>query len=147
MIRPATHDDVPRLVELGAIMHATTSFRDQPYSSERTGDFLKGLIDGAGVMFAAEVSGQVVGGLAGAVGQQWFNNDLIAYEYCVFIEPTRRQGIIATRMILAFQEWARIKGAKQIVMGVTTGVNIEGTTRLYQSLGFEYAGPVFKMEL
>lgn len=147
MIRPAKHSDIPRLVELGAIMHATTSFSHLDYSPEKTGNFLGALIDGAGVVFVAEVSGEVVGGLPGAVTEQWFNNDLVAYEYCLFVEPGKRQGIIAIRLLLAFQEWAKIKGAKEIHLGITTGVNVEGTSRLYTRLGYQYAGPVMKMEI
>lgn len=147
MIRAAKHEDIPRLVELGAIMHATTSFSHLDYSPERTGDFLRTLIDGAGVVFAAEVNGEVVGGMPGAVTEQWFNHDLVAYEYCLFVEPGKRQGIIAMRLLLAFQEWAKIKGAKEIHLGITTGVNVEGTARLYSRMGYKYAGPIMKLEL
>lgn len=147
MIRPARHDDIPRLVELGAIMHATTCFSHLEYSTDRTGSFLASLIDGLGVVFVAEVNGEVVGGMPGAVTEQWFNNDLVAYEYCLFVEPGKRQGIIAMRLLLAFQEWAKIKGAKTIHLGITTGVNVEGTARLYKRLGYEYSGPLLKMEL
>lgn len=147
MIRPATHADIPRLVELGAIMHVTTSYKDRVYLPEKTGAFIGSLIDGLGVMFVSEVDGVLVGGLAGAVTEQWFNNDLIAYEYCLFVEPSRRQGLIAVRLVLAFQEWARLKGAKEIHMGVTTGVNTNGTARLYARLGFKYDGPLMKMEV
>ncbi|MDQ7965510.1 GNAT family N-acetyltransferase [Pseudomonas plecoglossicida] len=147
MIRPATHDDIPRLVELGAIMHSTTSYSHLDYLPEKVGRFLGQLIDGLGVMFVAEVDGVLVGGLAGAVTEQWFNDDLVAYEYCVFVEPSKRQGLLAMKMVLAFQEWSKIKGAKEIHMGVTTDVNVDGTTRLYSRLGFKYAGPVMKMEI
>lgn len=147
MIRSATHADIPRLVELGAIMHATTNYSHLEYLPEKTGAFIGALIDGLGVMFVVEVDGLVVGGLAGAVTEQWFNNDLIAYEYCVFIEPRKRQGFLAMKLVLAFQEWSRLKGAKEIHMGVTTGVSVDGTTKLYSRLGFKYAGPVMKMEI
>lgn len=147
MIRPATHADIPRLVELGAILHSTTNYRDRVYMPGKTGEFLGSLIGGLGVMFVAEVGGDLVGGLAGALTEQWFNNDLIAYDYCLFVEPSRRQGLIAVRLVLAFQEWAKIKGAKEIHMGVTTEVNVSSTARLYARLGFKYDGPLMKMEI
>lgn len=147
MIRPATHDDVPRLVELGTLLHQTSCYSEMGYSAEKVEKHLRALIDGLGVVFAAEVDGKVVGGFAGAVAEQWFSNDLIAFDYSVFIEPGRRQGILASRLILTFKEWARIKGAKQIHMGITTAMNVEGTARLYRHLGFREAGPLFKMEI
>lgn len=147
MIRPATHDDVPRLIELGALLHGSTVYADLVYSHEKTAKTLHSLIDGDGVMFVATVDDVIVGGLAGAITDQWFNDDLVAYDLCLFIEPGRRQGLHAFKMVTAFQEWARLKGAKQIQMGIATAVNVEGTARLYRYAGFHNAGPLMKMEL
>ena len=95
----------------------------------------------------AEVNYEVVGVVAGTVVEQWFNSDLLAFEYFVFVEPSKRQGILATRLVLTFQEWARIKGAREIHLGISTGLNVESTTRFYESLGFQNAGPLLKKEL
>jgi len=147
MIRPAKHSDVPRLIELGNILHATSNYASMNYCPEKSANFLHDLINGAGVVFVAEVGGEVVGGMAGGVTDQWFSNDLIAYDYSLFVEPSKRNGVIAIRLIKTFQEWAKIKGAKQIHMGIGTGVNVEGTTRLYESQGLRNIGPLLMMEI
>ena len=147
MIRPAKHSDVPRLIELGNILHATSNYASMNYSTEKSANFLHDLINGAGVVFVAEVAGEVVGGMAGGLTDQWFSDDLIAYDYSLFVEPSKRNGVIAIRLIQTFQEWARIKGAKQIHMGIGTGVNVEGTTRLYESQGLRNIGPLLMMEI
>jgi len=147
MIRPAKHSDVPRLIELGTLLHATTSYSNMSFCPVKSAAFLHELINGHGVVFVAEVRGEVVGGMAGAVTDQWFSNDLIAYDYSVFVEPSKRNGVIAIRLIQAFKEWAKIKGAKQIYMGIGTGVSVEGTTRLYESQGLRNIGPLLMMEI
>ena len=147
MIRPAKHSDVPRLIELGTLLHATTSYSTMSFCPDKSAAFLHELINGQGVVFVAEVRGEVVGGMAGAVTEQWFSNDLIAYDYSIFVEPSKRNGVIAVRLIQTFKEWARIKGAKQIYMGVGTGVSVEGTTRLYESQGLRNIGPLLMMEI
>ena len=147
MIRPAKHSDVPRLIELGTLLHATTSYSTMNFCPDKSATFLHELINGQGVVFVAEVRGEVVGGMAGAVTDQWFSNDLIAYDYSLFVEPSKRNGVIAVRLIQAFKEWARIKGAKQIYMGIGTGVSVEGTTRLYESQGLRNIGPLLMMEI
>jgi GNAT superfamily N-acetyltransferase len=148
MIRAAKHSDVPRLIELGELLHSSTSYSAQPFNREKSAAFLGSLIDGqGGVVFVSERDGEIIGGMAGGIVDQWFNDDLIAYDYSLFVEPSKRSGFVAMRLILAFQEWARIKGAKQIHMGIGTGVNVEGTTRLYESLGLHVAGPLLMMEL
>ncbi|MNO20209.1 hypothetical protein D3C76_99580 [compost metagenome] len=147
MIRPATHDDIPRLVELGALLHGTSSYSNSSFNPQKVATLLGNLIDGQGVVFAAVVNGQVVGAFAGGVSEQWFSDDLLAYEYSIFIEPSKRHGVIALKLVLAFQAWAKAKGAKEIHMGITTGISVEGTSRLYRRLGFTYVGPLFKMEV
>lgn len=147
MIRPAKHSDVPRLVELAVLLHATSDYSKMAFCPEKTGTFFHSLINGQGVIFVAEVSGEVVGGMAGGIIDQWFSNDLIAYDYSLFIEPSKRSGITAIRLIRTFQEWAKLKGAKQLHMGIGTGVGVEGTTRLYESQGLRKIGPLLMMEI
>ncbi|NVZ19519.1 GNAT family N-acetyltransferase [Pseudomonas costantinii] len=147
MIRPAKHSDVPRLIELGTLLHSTTSYSTMSFCPDKSARFLHELINGQGVVFVAEVRGEVVGGMAGAVVDQWFSDDLIAYDYSLFVEPSKRNGVIAVRLIQTFKEWAKLKGAKQIYMGIGTGVSVEGTTRLYESQGLRNIGPLLMMEI
>lgn len=147
MIRPAKHSDVPRLIELGTLLHSTTSYSTMSFCPVKSAAFLHELINGQGVVFVAEVRGEIVGGMAGGVIDQWFSNDLIAYDYSLFVEPSKRNGVIAVRLIQTFKEWATIKGAKQIYMGIGTGVSVEGTTRLYESQGLRNIGPLLMMEI
>lgn len=147
MIRAATPADIPRIIEIGITLHATTAYASQPYVHEKAAAFLLQLIEGEGVVFVAEVDGQVIGAMAGGIVDQWFSHDLIAYDYSVFVLPSHRHGITALRLIKAFVAWARIKGAKQVQMGICTGVNVEGISRLYESAGFRLLGPLYAMEL
>lgn len=147
MIRAATPADIPRIIEMGITMHAKTSYSRFVYDHGKAATFLQEQIAGDGVVFVAEVDGQVIGAMVGSIVDQWFNDDLIAYEYGVYVEPSRRNGFVALRMIRAFVEWARIKGAKQVQMGICTGVNVDGISRLYESAGFRLLGPLYAMEL
>lgn len=148
MIRPAKHSDVPRLVELATLLHAISNYSSMAFNAEKTGSFLHDLINGiGGVVFVAEVGGEVVGGVAAGITDQWFSDDLIVFDYSIFIDPSRRSGITAVRLINTLKEWGRIKGAKQLHMGIGTGLNVEGTVRLYQSCGLNHFGPLMMMEL
>ena len=147
MIRPATLDDIPRILELGVIMHASTDYASLDYHQERAGQFMADLIGGQGVVFLAEIDGTVVGGMAGAIGQRWFNADLFAYEIALFLDPSRRHGITAAKLVRAFIHWSRAQGAKQIEVGITTGRDVEAITLFYRSLGFKSELPMFKLEI
>lgn len=148
MIRPATIDDIPRILELGAMLHASSSYNRMAFVPAKAGAFLQALMAGdGGVVFVAEVDGVVVGGMAGGIVDQWFSDDLIAYDFSIFVEPRRRNGVIAIRLMTAFEEWARLQGAKQIHMGIGTDLNVEGTGRLYEHMGFRLFGPLYMKEI
>lgn len=148
MIRAAKHSDVPRLVELGAMLHRSSGYASLPFSPGKVASFLGELIDGqSGVVFVAEIDGVVVGGMAGGIIDQWFCDEMVAYDYSIFIDPARRSGITAIRLVRAFEEWARLRGARHVQMGIGTQLNVEGTSKLYQSLGFELFAPLFQKEI
>lgn len=148
MIRAAKHSDVPRLVELGTLLHGISSYSSIPFNPEKTATFLHELINGQnGVVFAAEIGGEVVGGMAGGIVDHWFSDDLIAFDYSIFIDPGSRSGITAIRLVKAFEEWARIRGARHVQMGIGTQLSVEGTSKLYEYLGFEPFAPLFQKEI
>ena len=147
MIRPATEDDIQEIVKIGRLMHQESDeYREISYDDEKVQESMLGLLKCGGVIFLYERDGELRGGLAGSIGEFWFSREKIAGDFALFIKPEHRQGMIAVKLILAFQSWAKQLGAKRIQMGVTTGVHAEQTGRLYQSLGMRYAGLLFNKD-
>lgn len=146
MLEAAKLSDIPRIVALGREMHAESSYRDQAFDGAKVGRLLAGLIQGAGVVFVARRGDNIIGGLAGGVTQNWFNDDLIGFEYGLFVSQQHR-GIIAARaLVTAFHSWCWMRGAVRIRMGITTGVHAESTAKFYRKLGMHDAGSFFDME-
>ncbi|CAM4032090.1 GNAT family N-acetyltransferase [Ectopseudomonas alcaliphila] len=144
MIRPATIDDIPRLVELGHLLHQTSRYSSHAYDGDVVGSFMAQLIAGTGVVFVAERDGKVIGALLGGITEQWFSTELLAFEYAFFVEPGARHGIISARLVQALTTWAELRGAKHVQIGVTTGINVEGTAQFYRAHGFQDAGLFFE---
>lgn len=147
MIRPATHDDVPALVSLGRLLHDTSSYAGLGYDDEKVSRQCKLLIDGAGAVFVSQLEDEVVGFIGGGVTEHWFSGEKVAFDYSFFVHPQHRHGVTAVRLICAFETWAKSQGAVQIRMGITTAVNVQGTTRLFKALGFDDAGVLFSKGL
>jgi len=147
MIRPATLTDVLQIVEIGEALHEESTYRDIPYSSDKVIGLMRSLIQGGGVVFVAEKDGQVVGGIAGGVTSHWFSDELTGFEYSFFVLPEHRHGLVAMKLLLAMKAWCTAKGAKTLRIGITTGINVEGTARFYRHMGFRDAGNLFEMEL
>lgn len=147
MVEPATLLDIPRIVQLGQLLHETSTYRAIPFNPEKVGRLMATLIDGAGVVFVTRREGQIVGGIAGGVTAHWFSDELHGFEYSFFIEPGARHGITALRLIRALEHWCKARGAKSLRMGITTGINETGTGNFYRHVGFEQAGTLFQLEI
>ena len=147
MIRPAQPSDVDRIVEIGAALHGESDYRDIAYNPVKVGALMESLIQGGGVVFVAEKAGEVVGGIAGGVTSHWFSDELTGFEYSFFVLPEHRHGLVAMKLILAMKAWCKAMGAKTLRIGITTGINVEGTARFYRHMGFRDAGNLFELEL
>lgn len=147
MIRPAQMADTARIVEIGEAMHQESAYRSIPYSRDKVLGLMRSMIQGAGVVFVAEKGGEIVGGIAGGVSAHWFGDELYGYELGLFVLPEHRHGLVAMKLLLAWKNWCKEQGARSLRMGITTGVNVEGTARFYRHMGFQDAGNLFHMEI
>ncbi|HDL7723246.1 TPA: GNAT family N-acetyltransferase [Yersinia enterocolitica] len=148
MIRPATIDDIPALVALGARMHRESRYVTFSFDEDKCAALAVSLINAEfGVVLVVEESDQLVGWVAGGIGEQYFSHERMAFEYGVFIAMEHRGGTAGYRLVKAFIEWAKNHGARVINMGITTGVHEERTGELYQRLGLARTGSLYSLEV
>lgn len=145
MIRNATKEDIPTLVQLGIEMWHDSSYSSLEFSSTKVSDFLTYMLD-YGVVLVEDKSGEVVGGIAGYISQPFFSNDSIATDLGLFISKEHRGGLAAVKLVKAFTEWALSQNVKQIRPAISVGGDVAGVTKLYERLGYQVAGAVFMLE-
>jgi hypothetical protein len=143
-IRPATHDDVPAILEMGRAMHAESPrYQGLGFDAEKVWHRAWHTVDTGGA-FVAVKDGRIVGMVAGYVVENWFGGDNIASDYVFYLIPEeRRIGRSAFLLWRAFEAWAAARGARDIAPGTTTGVDAEGTARFFMKLGYTPTGGVF----
>ena len=146
-VEVATSEDAPEIARLGLLLHESSSYAAIPYRIEKVEDLMRNLTSGGGVVFVVRRDGEIVGGIAGAVTAHWFSDELHGFEFSFFLRPDARSGITAGRLINAFTTWCGLRGAKQVRVGITTGINEERTGEFYRAIGFDPAGSLFKMEV
>lgn len=147
MIRPATHDDIDRLVILGEEMHVESRFARLPLDVDKVKALFAHLIESPdGLLIVADKDGEVIGGFAGYVSEHYFARTKVAADFGLFISRQDRGGMTAARLLKAYATWAKERGAVMIQAGITTGVHVEESTRLYQALGFRQVGALFELE-
>jgi GNAT superfamily N-acetyltransferase len=140
MVRPATKNDIPALLEMMRLMQQESEYRELEFSVGRATEKLVELI-GWGFVVIAEQDGVIIGGMLGDTSMQLWSEDLIGLDYGLYVRPGRRGGIMAARMVREFEKWCEVMGVKQIRPAVSTANALAG--KLYRGLGYQPVGEQF----
>jgi len=148
-IQPATEKDIPEMVRLGSLMHEESAYNKFDFDLDKVARNFAFWINNPDyfAVVAKDDSGELVGGYCGYVTEYFFGKDLIACDLGLFIDPKRRGGMTAIKLIKAFEDWAASKGVKEVCPGTTTMVAPERTSRMYELLGYKVVGSIFKKEV
>lgn len=144
MIRKATTEDIPTLVELGAKMAAESpEWRDMGYSREKVAALLATLVDSARGLVIVADRGGVCGGLVAAASEHWACDSVVAFELAIYVDPDARGAVVGIQLVKAYRDWVAANGFKRGTAGVTTGLQTERTAVLYEKAGARRLGVVF----
>lgn len=143
-IRPAVRADIPAIVDLGRSMHAESRYSSMSFSPLKVAATFTHLIGGAGCVFVADQDGEIVGGIAGCLGQPWYGVEPVLSELALFLKLGRRGSMVAPRLVKAFVAYGKEKGCVLIQSGVVSGVEQERTEMLYQRLGGKLHGSLYE---
>lgn len=145
MIRNATHDDIPAMLVLGEAMHAESRFAHRTWQTEKVRALMAWLIDDAdGLMLVYDHQGVPVGGFLGMVQDHWCTDSRESCDLALYVLPAFRGTIAAARLLMKYREWARGRGAESRLLGITTGVDLATSTKLYERIGFQHVGHLFE---
>lgn len=115
-IRPATAEDVDRLVDMAVRFLASTRYgvlvTPHPHALGR----LIAQVLAIGVIFVAEVNGRVEAMLALVALPHPISGELYGDELAWWVEPEHRHGSIGPRLLLQAETWARERGARILKM-------------------------------
>lgn len=142
MIRDATADDIPALLDLGQQMHAESpAFSGTAFVPAKL-EYLAGslLQMPGGILLVAELSGRPVGFMAGLVSEHWITDARQAADLALYVAPEARGGMTAVRLVRAFEQRAQAWGATELVPGVSAGIDNELAVKLYERLGYTRRG-------
>jgi len=147
MIRPANDEDLPALTALGRRMHdESPRWSRLSFDAARAHATLAMLLDNEdGLLLVAEHEGAIAGGIAAMCAPHWSSRDRVAFDLGLFLAPEARGGMDAVRLVRAYREWARGRGAVHITLGISTGVHAEQTGHLYERMGFTCCGQNYEV--
>ena len=144
MIRLATYADIPQMVDLGSLMHKESRFSVLRYDCEKVANLVHHLISSDQCALVAEEDGVVVGLFIGMILPHWCSSDLVSMDMALFVNPEKRGGMTAAKLVKTYRQWAIDRGAKMVGIGVNTGVHAEVTGKLYERIGFKMIGQLYE---
>lgn len=141
MIRLATHEDIPAIVQLGArFFEESPTYAPMVYAPEKIEALAARLIGNPdGYVRVIDRGTGLLGGMMGMVSEHWAARAKVATEIVLFVQPGARGQVHAWRLVGEFREWGRLKGCYKAVAGTSSGVMPEMCARLYERVGFSRA--------
>jgi GNAT superfamily N-acetyltransferase len=147
MIRAATSDDLPALLEMGELMLAESPhFAAVPLSRERLGESLLALLGTPDALVAlAEVDGIPAGVMVAFAAPHWASEIVEVSEIALFVHLAYRRSGIAAALIERFKEFACERGAGLVRAGASAGICDDAVVRLYERAGFKPCGACLQL--
>jgi GNAT superfamily N-acetyltransferase len=84
--------------------------------------------------------GEVLGGFYGHSRKTFFCDEILAHDLGWWVKPNARGSAAAVMLLFEFERWAKTQGAKKLMVGQSTALDIERTTKFYKHCGFRVIG-------
>ncbi len=143
-IRLATHEDIHALIGYWRQFHSQSVFRHLTFDEAKLAQTMGKVIEGKSGAFCFFVAdgddGNPIGVLAGQIDTYYFSNDPIAKMIFYWVHPEYRYSPAAAKLMYAFQQWAKNRGAAEIMVGVTSGEAVEVADKMLKKMGFQFTG-------
>ena len=147
-IRPAAPTDSGALFRLAAVGVAETRYDQYGVSQEKLDRLMQTAMQNPGmaVLLVAEKGGAVCGFLYGAVIEHPFCPIVYAASIAFYVEPKSR-GVAGRKLVEAFELAAEARGAQEIIMATSSGVDAARTVQFYRALGYTAFGALMLKHL
>ncbi|HEY9219546.1 MAG TPA: hypothetical protein VIO94_15975 [Phenylobacterium sp.] len=136
MIRRATINDVPHVVECGRAFHAYGTWSHVPLDEDAFGAFAHNVIAGAGAIFVTDD-----GMCGGVLVPAYFNPSFVMAAELFWWAPSEGRALRE-----AYEAWAKSEGAAAVQFSAMTDEHLPGVSRLYRMGGFRQAEVAFVKE-
>ena len=147
-IRLATPNDFPAMLDMGAHMHAAGKYAFLPYDRPKLIHLLTALHTSPnGLLVLATEDERPIGMIIAFVEEYYFCHAKLARDLLVWVEESGRGGLAGSRLIGFFDDWAKSRGAVETCLCDTNGSSRERIGALYQRLGYERVGGIYKRRL
>jgi hypothetical protein len=149
VIREPQTSDLEGLVILLRKMHSETAYSAFSLSEARLRESLLGFLDPEQGYFGRVMvtNGAISGVFFGHCSQLWFSEELCGFDDLWYVGPGSRGSLLSARMVRDFAGWCREKGCSAVLVGVSSGVMMDRTGSLLETLGYGRIGGLYRRHL
>lgn len=148
-IRKAKLEDVPTLLNMAKDMWAEAQQSNYPMNDEKVARLFTFMVDDPSAIFivAEDKEDGIVGAFMGGVAPHYFGDQLMSYDFGLYVTPKHRKGWTGPMLVKAYVDTARAMGVAECGIGNTTGIKSEAVAAMYEKAGFVKVGYNFRMNL
>jgi len=147
-IRNAEHSDINSIVSLGIDCWSETRYSDFNLDIEKVSLFIATMIeyeDGI-VLVAEDDNGVIVGGILAEIFTHFFGHTKAALDLTIFIDKEHRGSSAFYKLIKRYKNVAKDMGVEDIMVGISSNIKVEQTSKMFGKLGFKQIGALFNLE-
>lgn len=143
MIRKASLADVAAIEALGLRLKSKTLYATWRYDREAALRQIRACVSGGlGCAFVVEHDGEIRGAILGVAERMWFSNQRVASDLMFYSE---RPGA-GYWLLRRFMQWAwSVPSVGQIMLGQSSGLDIDAVESLYRRLNFRKVGGLYEL--
>lgn len=150
IVREINPDDAVKLIELGKQFHKESPFHSRyKFDVNKSVNFMKSLALSSDCCFyvATDKNNKILGIVGGQMLSLYYTEDKYASELIFYVSPESRGGRTALSLLRKFESWAKDNGAKDVELGVVTGINAKKADSFFKKAGYNYLGANFYREI
>jgi GNAT superfamily N-acetyltransferase len=147
-VRAPDEAELAAVLALARRMHQLGTYSTLPFDARKVAGLIASCVRAPGHFASIAVHrGEVSGFLGGRMGTYPFCDEPLAYDLGFFVAPEARRSSAAVRLFRAFEAWAMDRGAREVSMAVSTGVDVERIGAFYVHMGLTCIGGVYRKAL
>lgn len=147
MIREATTTDTQPIVDLLTIYQAESDMSMEFNREKLVAQIYCSIINCESDVRVVWKDGKLVGVSLTHKESPIYSDDVVAECVVLYVHPEYRKGSVGVSLIKHLKKLAKAWEAKQVRLGVSSGIQTERTEQLYQRLGYTEVGKDFCLNI
>lgn len=144
IVREARDIDIEKITDLGERVHSETIYAHIAYDRDKVANLVAcGILKQPNWWLRViSLDRDIVGGMLCIAEPALCSRDVITRDVTIMVDKAHRARCLKqlVEMVELYKAWSIQQGAKIIFLGASSGVNVDGASKLFTALGFDYTG-------